>query len=243
MRQIGICIAILFLMGCASWQAQKVEVQTQRINSDVGSDEQIENLIEPYKVVLDEQMNVVLAYNEAMLEKGKPESTLTNWFADLLQVSTEAYFDKKVDFSIQNYGGIRRSSLPEGPVTVGLIYELMPFENRLVVLEMSGEVVENMSHKMARSGGWPVSKELRFEIKGDSAKNIKIGDEQLRSDRIYRVAMPDYVANGGDRLGLPDDLNREDPGILLRQALLDELAGIDTLRSVQLDGRIQNSGE
>jgi len=231
--------ALLLLTSCGTWKNKSVDVESTRITSDVGEMQSINDMIKPYKEVLDKEMNVVLAYNQNLLEKGKPESTLTNWFADLLQSSTDKYFDQKVDFSIQNYGGIRRGSVPAGQITVGLIYELMPFENRLVVLTMTGELLEAMCQRIAKSGGWPVSKELRFKIRNEKALDIQIDGKALDKNSNYRVAMPDYVANGGDRLGLPKDLEREDPGILLREALLEEMSKIDTIGEVVLDGRIQ----
>lgn len=231
----------LSLCSCKTWYNSNVEWTTHRINQNIEEDTAVLRFIAPYKEELESIMNVELIYSKIGLEKGKPESTLTNWFVDALQASTSKYYDNPVDFSIQNYGGIRRSFVGKGPITVGTIYEIMPFENRLVVLTMLGAEVQTMLQKMARSGGWPISSNVRFKInmQEESIADVWINGEALIMDKTYRVAMPDYVANGGDRLGLDRALPREDNQVLLREAVMEYLRPIDTLHSVPLDGRIQ----
>ncbi|MBK9566193.1 MAG: 5'-nucleotidase C-terminal domain-containing protein [Saprospiraceae bacterium] len=98
-------------------------------------------LIEPYKLQLDKTMIDVISINEEELVKGKPSSTLTNWFTDILLDETQNYYNGLIHFAIQNYGGIRVPFLAKGNVTVGSVYELMPFDNIMYIVVMKGDKI------------------------------------------------------------------------------------------------------
>ena len=84
-------------------------------------------------------MNEVLTYSKINLTKKGSESLLGNFVTDLCLEQ----FSDQADICIMNNGGLR-FPLPKGEVTIGDIYKLMPFENKLVVLELNG-LVENSS--------------------------------------------------------------------------------------------------
>lgn len=180
-------------------------------------------MIEPYKLGVDSVMNEVIGYNDVELLKGKPSSTLTNWFTDALHEATQNLVTDKIDFTIQNYGGIRVPSLAAGNVTIGSIYELMPFDNLMVLVPMSGHVCQQLLDQLAESGGWPVSKDVRFKIYYGKATDVTIGGVPLDTNRTYTVAMPDYVANGGDNLSFLKDLPTNTTRALVRDLIIDHL--------------------
>ena len=150
------------LIGCASYISvvNHVDAENIRINEEAADvNKSIQNLIEPYKMELDDEMNEIIAVAEVDLIKGSPESTMGNWFADLLQKEAEK-LEPNVDFSIQNRGGLRIGSIGKGEITKGKIFELMPFDNFLVIMETKGEVVIEFLEHIAKDGGWPTSKNL-----------------------------------------------------------------------------------
>lgn len=180
-------------------------------------------IIEPYKLKLEETMNEVIGYNEVEMTKGKPQSSLTNWFADALLDEAQKLVSDPLDFAVQNYGGIRIPVLSAGDVTVNKIYELMPFDNIMFVLELKGEVVQMLFDKMAESGGWPVSRNVYFEIAYGKAKNIKIKGEPLDINKIYYAAIPDYVAQGGDNAVFLKDAKSHNTEALIRDMLINHV--------------------
>ncbi|MEL7162689.1 MAG: 5'-nucleotidase, partial [Bacteroidota bacterium] len=155
-------------------------------------------LIAPYKAQLDAKMQRELATIVTPLRKSAPESNLGNWMADLLQAAAEdIYPDKKIAFTTANQGGVRVNEIGAGPLIVSEIYELMPFDNELVLLELTGkEVTEFVSH-IANSGGWPVSAELSVRQEESGKLVIRISGQPVSPTATYFVALPDYVANGG----------------------------------------------
>jgi 2',3'-cyclic-nucleotide 2'-phosphodiesterase (5'-nucleotidase family) len=240
---------ILFMamtMSCSrTTHIAKVEVTHSSIH-EMDEDAQITAMIQPYKELMDAEMGVVIGINARTLEKGKPESTLGNWVADLLVERTSARYGQKVDFAIQNYGGLRINTLGAGDITVGRLYELMPFDNIIVVLHMKGEDLMQMFDHMARSRGWPISGQVRYAISDGQAVDVQIDGKPLESDHMYVFALPDYIANGGDKCTfLANAEKREDLDYSVRDAIIDQVRMLTKEgREIEgeLDGRVRVIG-
>lgn len=224
-NQIFILIFIVLQLSCTRYyHLADVSDRTYRIEkASYPVDIKTATLIEPYKQKLDKTMNEVISINEEELTKGKPSSTLTNWFTDILLQEAQNATKAKIDFAIQNYGGIRVPFLAKGNVTVGTVYELMPFDNIMYIVEMKGDKVQMLCDKIAESGGWPVSKGMYFEIAFGKAKNIKISNAPLDTLQTYIIAVPDYIANGGDNMAMFQDAKSTNTGIFIRDMLLNNL--------------------
>ena len=216
---------IVILTTACSKQIYLTEVRPGAIRIDKTSqsvDPTISALIVPYKMQLDSTMNKVVVYFDDELVKNKPNSSLGNWFADAM--FEKAYsIDKKVDFAIQNYGGLRIPSVAAGPVTVGKLYELMPFDNTLFIVEIPGIVLQQLLDRIADYGGWPVSRNISFIAEYGKAKSIIIRDSEFSQDSINTVALPDYVAQGGDNCDFLTELKALDTGILIRDVIIENL--------------------
>ena len=206
------------------------------------ADPAIEALITPYKTKLDAEMNEVIGSVAKTMEKAKPESALGNWMADLFYEQIREYTKGDVDFASMNYGGIRIPSLQYGEVTRGKVFELMPFDNMLVVVHADAATVQQFADNAAKNGGIPVSKQLRFEIKDGKAHHVTINERPLQEGRIYKIGVSDYVANGGDDCTFLVDKKRDETGVLMRDAIIDYVkkqTAQGKQLNAQLDGRIK----
>ncbi len=144
-------LLITWFLVAASCRAVYVPatVETQNISvSDSANqlDSQLVQIYLPYKNILEKDMNRIISFSEEEMVKGKPESKLTNFLGDIvLEEATRIAQKLDLEFTPQisfyNYGGIR-TSLPSGDITVGKIFELMPFENELVFLQLSGTQIQ-----------------------------------------------------------------------------------------------------
>ena len=183
----------------------------------------IDIMIAPYKAKLSAKMNEALGYSDGLLKK-QPESTLGNWVADAIVNGAERHGSLKVDFGVQNYGGVRIKELTKGEITLGKIYELMPFNNYVVVLEADGATTKKLFDRMALYGGWPISKSVHYVIKDDQATGITINGQTFDINKNYIIALPDYVANGGDKCSFLKDAKRLDiDQVLIRDILVEEV--------------------
>jgi 2',3'-cyclic-nucleotide 2'-phosphodiesterase (5'-nucleotidase family) len=181
---------------------------------------------EPYRTVLAERMSQVLCRSEAVMEKGQPEGALGNFVADVcLSQGNYRLLEMKempADCIILNNGGLRKP-LPKGEITLGDIYEVMPFENRLEVLTCDGKLTEQLCEFIAAMGGTPVAG-ISFVIEKPSGKpkDILIGGMPLDTLKSYRIFTADYLANGGDRFELfKRSAARFNTQLLIRDALID----------------------
>lgn len=186
----------------------------------------LDSIIMPYKQKLDNIMNEVIGNCDG-LNIDKPESTLGNWMADALEKNSEIYRGKDVSFAVLNYGGIRIKDIPEGEVTLSKMFELMPFENYVSFIDMDGKTVKTLLDRIANYGGWPVSKSLRFKILNNQATDIFIDDKPLDPESNYTVALPDYVANGGDDCYFLEPLTKTNTEYLLRDLFIEEVKNLN----------------
>lgn len=194
-----------------------------KINSDSLqlSDNGIHELIAPYKRGLDSLMSEVLCENSEDLKKELPEGTLNNFLCDALMEYAMQNVQQRPDFCIYNYGGIRIQTLSKGPVKVGKIFELAPFENTLVVVKLKGTYCLDLLHMAAQNGGTPVSSELRMAIQNNQAYHPQVKRVPIDTTRYYYILTNDYVAAGGDKTEAMKKAETViDTGIKVRDALI-----------------------
>ncbi|MGH7539770.1 MAG: bifunctional metallophosphatase/5'-nucleotidase, partial [Gemmatimonadota bacterium] len=107
--------------------------------------------------------------------------------------------------AIMNNGGIRRG-LPEGPITYGDLFELQPFQNTLVRLELKGEhLLAALEHALDGERGVPTLQisglDVRYEPEAPTGSRVLEArlpnGTPVRPDGVYSVAVNDFMAGGG----------------------------------------------
>lgn len=222
-----ILIGLLILLSCRSTSTiSKTEQQCITVDSATAliNDNNCEQIIAPYREQKNATMNEILGFSAMPMIKGEPESLLSNFVADcILNMSNQKLREKKLDTAqicLLNNGGIR-STLPKGALSRGKIFELMPFENQIVCLTMSGTKVLEMMHFIADKGGVPISG-CSLSIKDNMATQIIIANQSIDTTRSYRVITSDYLANGGDKMRFfAQPLNTETLDYKIRDAIID----------------------
>lgn len=212
-------ITILFACGPAQYQAQSEQVQYLKPQKS-NPDSQMQALIQPYKKQLSAEMNTVVGTAVRELPLGQPESLMGNWVADLVAEYCREQSETPVDFAVMNIGGLRIPSLPRGPITKGKLFELMPFDNTLVIVEVNGEVVKQLFQHLALKGGWPVSKEVKLRIQNGRAISMQYKGQPIENERQYHIATNSYIASGGDDCSFFVDKKRVELGALFRDVLI-----------------------
>ncbi len=198
-----ITLAFWLLTACSTGY---VVVETSHANQvitnlEVPVDSSIVAIYAPFKAELEAEMNKVVGFSEIDLVKGKPESPLTNFLADLvlseaLDRANHTNPPAGAHISFLNYGGIR-TGLPKGEILVGHLFELMPFENELVLLQLPAREVQAFLDLIASRGGDSLSG-VRFRIANGKATEIVIDGVPFDPSSNYWLATSDYVADGGD---------------------------------------------
>ncbi|MFV0472342.1 MAG: 5'-nucleotidase C-terminal domain-containing protein [Paludibacteraceae bacterium] len=244
-KYLSSLLIVLAIAGCTpkKWVLTQSESYKIPINStlDPISDKNMEAFIAPFKKNLDKEMEQVVGYSAQEMKPEKPESLLSNWTADVYLETGIDYLKQPVDMAVVNVGGLR-TSIPKGKITVRNIFELMPFENELVLLWLQGNDVDDLIQGFAKEGGQGVSG-VRFDIKGGQAENITIQGMPIDFSKIYIVATNDYLAGGNDKMTpLLNAKKRMNTELKIRDVLMVKIirenkAG-EKIES-QLDGRIK----
>lgn len=242
-RPLTISIALITALG-AGCTRQPYHVQSRSarhysFDSTAGVDSAFVRFIQPYKVGVDTLMKTVVGRAAIPLTKAQPECTLGNFMADA-QLDAARKLDSRVVASVVNYGGIRIPYLPPGPITKGAIYELMPFDNIVTIVEVPGTVLYRFADHMAARRGWPVAG-LRYTVKGKKAMSLSLNGEEVDSARIYKITVSDYIAGGGDDCDFLRPLKQRRTSIFLRDAMMDYVATLHRdgkALSPTLEGRV-----
>ena len=246
MKKIWILFFFSFLLiACKnnSHEVSKINAKQLKIGNDIKQDSSIIQLFTPYKKKMTKEITKSLSFSTKILERtdGNLQSTLGNLVADLSYEKANELFKNKtgktVDFSMSNYGGIR-AAIMKGDVTVSNAFELMPFDNTLVVVELNYDKIKALfNYFVAKKRAHPLSKNIQLTIENDSY-NVLINGKPIKKDRTYFVATSNYLQKGGDGMiffSEPESLF--DSNFLIRDAIVDYFESKDTLRA-NLDDRV-----
>ncbi len=237
--------SFIFLLGVVSctpklYQTTQKQHLQVKITDSIPEDKEIVAMIAPYKKSLDEKMNVEIGQSAMeMTKEGAPQNLLCNFVADLLLSEINEYKDyQKVDIAFGSSGGLR-NNIPKGKITVRHIYELMPFDNEIVLLTLYGYDIIKLTDFLATKGTGIFAGGSFVITKDKKSVQVKINGVPIDENRTYRVITSDYIANGGDNLKfLLQAVKRENTGILFRDMIINYIKKQKEPLSARLDDRM-----
>ena len=228
----------LFISSCSqkNYNLTKIEGKQLPITEKTAETPAIENFIKPYRDHINKDLDSILAYCPETLDKstGKWQTTIGCLLADVCVERGNLVFKKKkkktIDLCLLNHGGIR-AILPKGNVTTRTAFEIMPFENNLVVVALKGDqILEIAAYIIKERKPQPLSGMTFTITKDNKAKNILIQGKPLDVNKIYNVATNDYLANGGDSMTFfAKGVQKFDLNYKLRDVLIDYFKQVDTI--------------
>jgi 2',3'-cyclic-nucleotide 2'-phosphodiesterase (5'-nucleotidase family) len=233
---IFLTFAAINSCGKPPFYISKIEAKRIPITEKEIQTSEIEKFISPYREHIDADLSSVLAYSPETLDKNgyKWQSPLGNLLANISLRAANKVFqlreNKVVDLCLLNSGGIR-SILPKGNVTARTAFEIMPFENSLVVIALKGEQIQELvDYFIATKKAHPLAG-LTFTIdKNGKSKNVATNGKPLDLATIYYVATNDYLANGGDNMiFFKKGIEKYDLDYKLRNVLIDYFKEVDTI--------------
>ena len=239
-----VALAVVFLCSCTKTNYVIHSIESSRVEMDstwdAKTNPQMVALVESYKNQLDSKMNEQVGTAAQTLSKRYPQSLLSNFTADAMKETANQLWGD-VDFAIMNMGGLR-ATLNEGPITVGNLYEVYPFENRLVFLELPGKSVQSFFEFIAFNGGQGLSDGIRLVVKNRAIESLEIGGKPLDENKIYRIATIDFLAAGNDNMtALTQATSLTDSGETLRNHMIQYIKNLTTNNKeadAKLDDRI-----
>ena len=220
---------------------QVTGVKTEAIRVDASCDAiqdsaYLERLA-PYKEVVDREMGVKVGYVPDTFWVGAPECPLLNWLTDALWESAKKVYPGKVDVAFVNMGSVRGEWLP-GELTYGQIYSIMPFENTLVVITLTGENLIELCDSIVSYGAQGLAGMRMTAVDGQLA-DVTVGGKPIVPNKKYTVATSNYMTGGADHMTALTRYSKYwDSNLLIRDLYIEAAQEQDTLRAV-VDGRVQ----
>ena len=150
----------------------------------------------PIKEDLEKQLGAPIGYAPEALQVYQPECPLLNWASDALLAIARQKCPEPVDVAVVNIGGMR-CEWAAGDITFRNVFELMPFDNELVVLTLTGEEILRLCEIFAINNGEGVAG-LRLKARNAKLLEVTINGNPIKKDKTYTVATSDYLSQGND---------------------------------------------
>ena len=235
-------IIFLSLAACSQTEGQRqvTGVRTEAIKVDEALDAIQDTAyltrLAPYKEVVDREMNVRVGYVPDTFWVGAPECPLLNWLTDALWEAAKQVYPGRVDGAFVNMGSVRGEWLP-GDLTFGQIYTIMPFENHLVVITLTGENLIELCDSIVSYGAQGLAGMRMTAVDGQLA-DVSVGGRAVGPHRTYTLATSDYMTGGADHMtALTRYTKYWDSQLLIRDLYIQAAQRQDTLRAT-VDGRV-----
>ncbi len=221
-------------------------VELQFIGKEYKEDQELLTQLKPYGDKVDAVLSQVIGKSEGTFSNAnvrKAETELGDLVSDAMLWLTK---NLKVDFAIQNGGGIR-TDLPEGDIKKKSIYSILPFDNSIVVLNLKGSDVIELFNFIGTiengKGAFPqvsdgVSFTINYETK--TCENVLINGNPIDPNKEYVIATNSFMASGGDGYAaFKKAVKSYDTSAFQRDALIDYIIHIGGKIKPEIKNRIK----
>jgi 2',3'-cyclic-nucleotide 2'-phosphodiesterase (5'-nucleotidase family) len=198
------------------------------IDASVPADPDVEKLIAPYSAKVRELSMVIGRLEGGLTKTGVGGGTLGNFVGDGMRAQAKAKLGKPVVLAIMNSGGLRKNEIAAGELRASDIFELLPFENALVALDVTGaqlaKILEVVT-KDAQSGA-----RIQFKYNDRDRPEFISGkliddngkEQEIDPNKTYTIVTIDYLLrlNSGAYAILKEAKSSMPLNITLRDAVM-----------------------
>ncbi|MEK6768491.1 MAG: 5'-nucleotidase C-terminal domain-containing protein [Gemmatimonadota bacterium] len=204
-------------------------------------DTTVARVVEGYRRQTDRLTNrSIVALQVPLLRRGD-QYALGNLIADAFRAAAHA------DVAIENNGGIR-SDLPAGAVNWGAMFEVMPFQNFVVRVPVTGVVLRQALEHAAGGGDARAHVSgVRVRVDPRAPEGRRVTSITLENGRPiedsthYVLAVPDFMASGGSGYAMLRGLPAENTGVVDLDAFIDYLRQLpQPIRVVPSEPRVDD---
>ena len=244
-------LLLLLVVSCqltivnSGWAQRRITTERLEVTNqlDAAPDKEAMRIMAKYKPSVDSLMAPVLGESLTGMTAGRPESTLSNWAADVMVEYSDFKDGKRADMGLANVGGLR-NNMPLGTVRQGDIILISPFNNRLAIVHLKGTDLLELMHNIAAVHGEGVSHEVRMVITADGQLvSATISGQPIDPERTYRIATLDYLAEGNDKMYALKKAVRLDVSDLFTRDCMMRYVREHSPISSKLEGRIRVKSE
>ncbi|WP_397362500.1 5'-nucleotidase C-terminal domain-containing protein [Olleya sp. R77988] len=240
-KHLFLLLSIIFFTSCKNetYSLSKIEGKQVPVSDTISIDPAIDAFIKPFRESVNKDMEAVLSYAPKTYTKrdGDFNTAIGNLMAEAVYTQSNPIFNKRtgknIDMVLLNHGGIR-AIISKGNITTRTAFEVMPFENSIVIVALKGKQIDSLTYYLSKAKRAHPIRGLKLTLdKNFDIKEALINKKPIEKDKTYYVATNDYLYNGGDRMRffqVNDSLYQLDYKI--RNAMLDYFKKTDTINPV-----------
>jgi 2',3'-cyclic-nucleotide 2'-phosphodiesterase (5'-nucleotidase family) len=228
-------------------------VKQSTVDESIPADPAVEKMLAPYSEKV-RALTLVIGKLDAPLKKeGVGGGSLGNFVTDAIRAQAQAKLGKPITLAITNLGGLRKNEITAGDLRASDVFELLPFENALVALEVSGAQLLQLlpvATRDAQSGGrihFKWNDQNRAEFLSGKLVDASGREQEIDPQQTYTIVTIDYLLNlnSGPYALLQEAKSKTPLNVTLRDAVMNyvkaETAAGRNIR-VNLDDRYVQVG-
>jgi len=199
------------------------------IDSSIPDDPAVDQMLVAYAPKV-RALETVIGRLKGELRKGSTGAgSLGNFVADGMRAQASLKLGRPIDLAFMNSGGLRRITIGEGELRERDIFELLPFENALVTLDLNGEQLLRLLQLITTSREAQAGARIVYVIKADKSSHLEKAalrdatgrEKEIDPQAIYTIVTIDYLVSvGGRYLVLREGKNLNPLRITLRDAIM-----------------------
>lgn len=180
-----------------------IPVNLKGSTEKIQNDESMEALLRPYKLKADKFVSKKIGRAEVDFIGSR--DVVRHHETNLGNMIAEAYKQRLgTDIAVLNSGGIR-DSMPKGDISIETVMTVLPFAGEVVKSKLTGAELKNyldfvITKQNPGCGCFPQMAGIQIEMDKISSviRSIKINGKDLDPASTYTMALPEFVATGGD---------------------------------------------
>lgn len=190
---------IVFILSCNTvYHPGSVHYSGYAVSGGAIVDTGFAAYLKPFRDSMDLTMNEVIGEASKRMDIKRPVSTLGNFMSDAFLTMAKEKFDPGADISVMKFGGIRRPYLEAGTITRSMVFEIMPFDNLMVLVTINGDVLEKFLQEIAIEGAGVAG--FAMKIANKKASNILVDGKPIDPASEYTLVYSDYNYNNSEIL-------------------------------------------
>ena len=173
------------------------------IDDSIPPDPELEKLLAPYSAKVRELSLVIGRLDRPLKKEPVGAGTLGNFVTDGMRAYAESKLGKHVDLTIMNAGGLRKNTISEGELRASDVFELLPFENALMVVEITGANLLKLLPPLVRDA--QSGAELQYKWNDQNRPEFISGklidanghEQEIDPNKLYTIVTIDYLLKVG----------------------------------------------
>jgi len=198
------------------------------VDESVPADPDVEKMLAPYSDKVRELTKVIGRLEGGLTKKGVGAGSLGNFVTDGIRAEAQKRLGKPIVLAIMNAGGLRKNEIAAGDLRASDIFELLPFENALVALDVTGVQLVKLLDNATRDA--QAGARIQFKYNDRDRPEFISGklvdengkDQEIDPDKIYTIVTIDYLLrlNSGAYAILQEAKRSTPLNITLRDAIM-----------------------